>query len=342
MVFGCSPIGYWSMDYRSIQTKLTNTVNALSQGDVPVPVDWAGEPSRPGQGIAGPGGPSRPGVDFSAAVDALQWRSDQGAADSSVGAAPAEVYSKRLNAMAQRINQLSLEQERAIAEMQLIRARWARVYPTATVQGQPVVPPALDLDRAVLASAEIDSRGNVVLAYRTASPNPSLQPWTHAIPADGHDLAGHLRTTYGSPRTRGRGQWRALAADLAALGQEPSQLIAQLGRTVWEAGLAIARLVTPSQSQPLAAAGRALGHPARGASLSMVDGVLWLGGGVIGRLALNLLLAAFPALWSVAVAAITAITAYALYRATLAPKLAFGPALRVFLLVVGLVLGGQL
>jgi hypothetical protein len=69
---------------------------------------------------------------------------------------------------------------------------------------------------------------------------------------------------------------------------------------------------------------------------------LWFGGGVIGRLALNLLLAAFPSLWSVAVAAITAVTAYALYRATLAPKLAFGPAMRVFLLVAGLVVGGQL
>jgi hypothetical protein len=77
-------------------------------------------------------------------------------------------------------------------------------------------------------------------------------------------------------------------------------------------------------------------------SLSFTDGTLWFGGGVIGRLALNLLLAAFPALWSVAVVTITAMTAYALYRATLAPKLAFGPALRVFLLVVGLVVGGQL
>jgi hypothetical protein len=59
-------------------------------------------------------------------------------------------------------------------------------------------------------------------------------------------------------------------------------------------------------------------------------------------LALNLLLAAFPGLWSVAVAAITAMTAYALYRATLASNLAFGPAIRVFLLVVGLIVGGQL
>lgn len=336
------------MDFQSIQTKLTNTVNALSRSDTTVQVDWAGEPAQLGSAVrsskSSPGGSSRPGVDFSTAVEALQWRAEQGSAEPGIdlptGSAPAEVYLKRLNAMAQRINQLSSEQERAIAEMQLIRARLARVYPTVNTRGQPIGPPELDTERAVLASAEMDAQGNVVLAYRTARPNPPLGPRANPIPAE--DLASHLRTTYGSARNRARGQWSALATDLLALGQEPSQLIAQLSRTIWDAGLAIARLVTPRQPRPLVAPSRSLGHSPRGASLSLVDGVLWLGGGVIGRLALNLLLAAFPALWSVAVAAITAITAYALYRATLAPKLAFGPAIRVFLLVLGLVVGGQL
>lgn len=336
------------MDFQSIQTKLTNTVNALSQSDTAVQVDWAGEPAQLGTVVnsaqAGSGGASRPGVDFSTAVEALQWRAEQGAAeprtDLPPGSASAEVYLKRLNAMAQRINQLSSEQERAIAEMNLIQARLIRLYPTANLQGQAIAPPELDTERAVLASAEMDNQGNIVLAYRTARPNPPLGSRAHSRPAD--ELAGHLRTTYGSVRSRGRGQWSAFATDLLALGQEPSQLIAQLSRTVWDAGLAIARFITPRQPRPIAAPSRSLGHSPRGASLSVVDGVLWLGGGVIGRLALNLLLAAFPALWSVAVAAITAITAYALYRATLAPKLAFGPAIRVFLLVLGLVVGGQL
>ncbi|MBW4482168.1 MAG: hypothetical protein KME14_06470 [Tildeniella torsiva UHER 1998/13D] len=336
------------MDFQSIQTKLTDTVNALSQSDSAVQVDWAGEPARLGSAVrssqASPGGPSRPGVDFSTAVEALQWRAEQGSAepgtDLPAGSAPAEVYLKRLNAMAQRINQLSSEQERAIAEMNLIQARLIRLYPTVNLQGQAIAPPELDTERAVLASAEMDQQGNIVLAFRAARPNPPLGTRTPSMPAD--EPAGHRRTTYGSPRNRGRSQWSALATDLLALGQEPSQLIAQVSRTIWDTGLAIAQFVTPRQPRPLVAPGRSLGPSTRGASLSLVDGVLWLGGGVIGRLALNLLLAAFPALWSVAVAAITAITAYALYRATLAPKLAFGPAIRVFLLVLGLVVGGQL
>ncbi|MBD2232139.1 hypothetical protein [Phormidium tenue] len=338
------------MDFQSIQTKLTNTVNALSQSDASVEVDWASEPSLPSTAERGAqasfGRLSRSSVDFSTAIDALQWRSEQAGrskltANPPAGAPPMEVYLKRLNTMAHKINQLSSEQERAIAEMQLIQARLTRTHPSANAQGQPVAPPYLNVERAVLASAEMDHQGNIVLAYRTVGPYPS-PAGANPIAAEVNSLASHLRITYGPSKRRGRGQWSALASDLVALGQEPSELIAHLGRTVWDAGLAIARFVTPQQAKPSVTPSSPLGYPSRGASLSVVDGVLWLGGGVIGRLALNLLLAAFPALWSVAVAAITAITAYALYQATLAPRLAFGPAIRVFLLVLGLVVGGQL
>jgi hypothetical protein len=77
-------------------------------------------------------------------------------------------------------------------------------------------------------------------------------------------------------------------------------------------------------------------------SLSLADSILWFGGGVIGRTVLSLLIAALPLLWSVAVAGITALMAYALYQAILAPRLSFGPLLRASLLVAGLVVGGHL
>ncbi len=339
------------MDFQSIQTKLTNTVNALSQSNATVQVDWASEPSLPSTAERGAqassGGRSRSGVDFSTAIDTLQWRSAQAGgskltANPPAGAPPVDVDLKRLNAIAHKINQLSSEQERAIAEMQLIRARLTRTHPNANTQGQPVALPYLNVDRAVLASAEMDHQGNIVLAYRTVSSHPSPALRANPSSAEVNHLASHLRITYGPSKRRGRGQWSALTSDLVALGQEPSELIAHLSRTVWAAGLAIARFVTPQQAKPSVTPSSPLGHPRGGTSLSVVDGVLWLGSGVIGRLALNLLLAAFPALWSVAVAAITAITAYALYQATLAPRLAFGPAIRVFLLVLGLVVGGQL
>ncbi|MFQ4135913.1 hypothetical protein PGN35_006290 [Nodosilinea sp. PGN35] len=339
------------MDFQSVQTKLIHTVNTLSQSDAAVQVDWASGPPSPGA-TPESRARSRPGVDFSTAVDALQWRAEQGSTSEdhpadlpgkATAGVPAEVYLKRLNAMAQKINHLSSEQERAIAEMQLIQARLARHYPVANGQGQPLRTPHLNADRAVLAAAEMDGQGNIVLAYRPANPTASLAGHTQVNPgAAVSELASHLRTTYGAVKHRDRGAWSALTADLFALGQEPSAIVARLSRTVWGLGQAMAGLVAPRPSRSGAGLHHPWNQPTKGPSLSLVDGVLWLGGGVIGRLALNLLLAAFPALWSVAVAAITAITAYALYRATLAPRLAFGPAVRVFLLVLGLVIGGQL
>lgn len=338
------------MDRQSIQSKLIQKINTLNQGDVGVQVDWAGGPQLP-LTPPGPDTRQRPGVDFSVAVDALQWRAEniggfapQAAANGSPDSAAAvssQACLKRLSAMADKINYLSAEQERAIAEIQSIQARLAHLPVQFSPQGQPVSPPAVDLSRAALASAEVDRYGNMLLCYRTLTPAAGMAagaainaPAEHS-PRDADQLATHLRATYGP--SAGPSGWGNLATDVLALGKEPVQLLSDLGRIAWSLVLGVTQWSTRRQ------AGSAAGHaPGRSGELSLVDSVLWLGGGVIGRLALNLLLAAFPALWSVAVAAITAITAYALYRATLAPKLAFGPAMRVSLLVVGLVIGGQL
>ncbi|MGF1516545.1 MAG: hypothetical protein ACFCVB_01895 [Nodosilinea sp.] len=340
------------MDRQSIQSKLIQKINTLNQGDAAVQVDWAGGPQLP-LTPPGPEARQRPSVDLSVAVDALQWRAEnfggfapQAAVNGSsvpAAAVPAQAFLKRLSAMADKINYLSAEQERAITEIQSIHARLAHLPVQFTPQGQPVSPPAVDISRAALASAEVDRHGNIFLSYRTVAPGAASAGTTNAptehSPRDADQLATHLRATYGPPA--GSSGWSNLAADVLALGKEPMQILSDLGRTVWSLVLGMTQWSARRQAggQSGVVAGRT---PSRDGELSLVDSVLWLGGGVIGRLALNLLLAAFPALWSVAVAAITAITAYALYRATLAPRLAFGPAIRVFLLVVGLVIGGQL
>ncbi|WP_017298978.1 hypothetical protein [Nodosilinea nodulosa] len=343
-------MGVCTVDLKSIQTKLIHTVNALDQNDANVQVDWPGAPP-----LTGPSPDRLPrsgrGADFSTAVDTLRQRAEPsgtGAYSALDADLATEAYVKRLSAMVHKINQLSSEQERAIAEIQRIQARLAHGYPATDPMGQPVVTPHVDYQRAVIALAEADGRGNVVLAYRTVAPKPPLLRTDQPRPAYGeaNQLASHLRTTYGHPPARG---WRMLVSEVLTLGREPSQLVAQLGRAAWSlisdfTQGAVFRWSRASESlhgafdpQP-GAFDRLSGKT----SLSLVDSMLWFGGGVIGRLALNLLLGAFPALWSLAVAAITAVTAYALYRATLAPKLAFGPALRVALLVVGLVVGGQI
>lgn len=339
------------MDLQSIQTKLIHRVNALGQDEANVQVDWAGGPSLV-ESTLSLSRETRPKADVSAAIDTLQRRAAPGRVDRNVSlpesAALVSSCIQQLNGMAAKINQMSAEQERAIAEMQLVQARLAQVYPAVNQQGQPIAPPYLNAQQAVIASAEVDSWGNVVLAYRTVTPNLATTAQSRSVAGQAHQLAHHLRNSYGPTSPPLRGVWNSLVSDVEALGHEPAQLLAQLGRTVWGVAVDMTQRVRPKPTRPRTTqrtSGQllgAFGQGSRGASLSLVDSLLWFGGGVIGRLALNLLIGAFPALWSLAVAAITAMTAYALYRATLAPKLAFGPALRVALLVVGLIIGGQL
>ena len=76
--------------------------------------------------------------------------------------------------------------------------------------------------------------------------------------------------------------------------------------------------------------------------LTPLDIVIWLGGGLISRLALQLLLAAAPSIWPWLVGAMVGAVALALYRLlfTARPDIAFVG--RLFLALVGLALGGQL
>ena len=113
--------------------------------------------------------------------------------------------------------------------------------------------------------------------------------------------------------------------------QEPATLIVRF----WQQAQSLNKTMTHSASRQDGGARIAASPASAWSALSLVDMLVWFGGGVIGRLALNLLLSAMPALWSLAVAILTGITAYALYRATLAPRKDFGIAYRVFLMIGG-------
>lgn len=76
--------------------------------------------------------------------------------------------------------------------------------------------------------------------------------------------------------------------------------------------------------------------------LTPLDIVIWLGGGLIGRLALQLLLAALPGIWPWLVGATVGAVALALYRLLLMPRPDIAFVARLFLALVGLALGGQL
>lgn len=76
--------------------------------------------------------------------------------------------------------------------------------------------------------------------------------------------------------------------------------------------------------------------------LTLLDVVMWLGGGLIGRLALQLALAAVPGLWPWIVGLTLGTVVFALYRLLFTSQTDIAFVSRLFLALVGLVLGGQL
>jgi len=239
---------------------------------------------------------------------------------------PADIalYQQRLTAMAERINALSQQQQQAIADMQHAQAQLQRLWPHHYPHQSP---PQLNWADACLAQAGQDGAGTWWVGYRALVPPPD------AAETEAHYLAHHLRQRQDVPGSRSAQLTRGPQAvgargGLATLLQEPLARAQSLVGAGWQG------------VQAWLAQEGAVGSPWGG--LGWVDVVLWVAGGVVARLGLNGLLAVFPGLWTVAVALITGLTAFALYQATLAPRLRFGLAYRVFLALGGLILAGRL
>jgi hypothetical protein len=73
-----------------------------------------------------------------------------------------------------------------------------------------------------------------------------------------------------------------------------------------------------------------------------LDLLVWFGGGLIGRLAIELALSAVPALWPWLVGVTIGAVALALYRLLFAPHTDMTFVIRLFLALVGLAIGGQI
>jgi hypothetical protein len=243
----------------------------------------------------------------------------------------AKIHLQRLTALADQINFLSSQQENLMGEIQAVQGKLQLLQPH--LQGNPEGPlplPTITMEEAVLAIAERDRDANLVLTYRSAMiPQPEQEA---------REVADHLRGTYGAGSMPQSMTWSNLFSDFGLVWQEPADMLGNFWHQLRclkarYRKLGTARADVRRRSQSLAAATN---------SLSVVDLLIWFGSGVIGRAALNLVLSTLPFLWSFAVAALTAVTAYALYRATLAPNRDFGLACRVFLVIAGLVIGGRI
>ncbi|HEY9738391.1 MAG TPA: hypothetical protein V6D06_18990 [Trichocoleus sp.] len=285
------------------------------------------------------------------AVETLQQRSAQSlpsqfvpqAPDASTWAADVatqiSIHQMRLQAIVDQINELSAKQERAMVEMKTVaerldleQRRQQRFESSAGLSLS--VPLEVNYESAILAAAEQDEQGNIMLTYRMADLHQADREANHLAQTLRNGLGPTYRNRHSQSNQFASAQKFLQDAGIATLLAEPMATLQSAWNLAYDLALTgwdhlRAAVATPRSRQ-------------RSSPFTLLDGVIWLGGGVISRLALNLILTAYPALWSVAVAAVTGMTAYALYRATLAPRLDFGLAYRVLLAVAGLIVGGRL
>jgi hypothetical protein len=336
------------MDLDQIRIKLNHQATAPRPSPEAPPIDWprAQLPRPDHRSRTGPSRSSDP-TKLVNAVETLKQRSTYTTAarpgpatapPSGMEAEPGEsalqaatIHVKRLKSLADKINLLSSEQEHMMAEMRAVQGRLQLLQPhlRTTAAGERLCP-RIDLSGAVLASAESDADTNLVVTYRSVVlPQPAQEA---------REVASHLRGTYGPRQGGARFSLSTLLADFGVVWQEPAQLLATLWGQIW----GLRHPGVPRKAGHGSGTSVSNRSPWAVDSPSLVDMLLWFGGGLVGRLALGFILASFPALWSFAVATLTAVTAYALYRATLAPRRDFGWAYRVFLVIAGLMIGGRI
>lgn len=77
-------------------------------------------------------------------------------------------------------------------------------------------------------------------------------------------------------------------------------------------------------------------------SLSYKASAIWLGGAIVARIAANLILASYPGFWIPVVGLMVAPAAIAIYRTTVAPQSSMIWGYRLFLVMMGLLVGGRL
>lgn len=227
--------------------------------------------------------------------------------------------------MVDKINRLSQEQELVITTLATTGAQLLSSAQQQLRPGDRFSVPTIDLNQAVTTTAILDGRGNVCLACKPIR--------LKTLDQGAHQLAAQLRERYGS----GHQGTTPLAAHLAKVGRELHTLLRE-PLSWFQYGLKKLLFLGSTQAPQR----RRSTSTIKSVLPSLVDTLLWVGSGAIGRLVLNLLLSAFPTFWPLAVLAITGILAYALYNTTLATRPNFSVAIRVLLLVAGLGLGGYL
>lgn len=234
---------------------------------------------------------------------------------------------ERLQLHAERINQLSADQETALQEFQKI-AEGAERDLRAIARESGV---SVELD-SLLQWTDIASQ--VLRIDRSGSRSFVITAKPLELRREHYDAEMNAETVRRLQSRVGRVKHQS------GVSQELSQAVS-LAQLIW-------RRVTGLMGDRSASRVRRTGvkgSQARAAvavpKLSIQSSLMWVVGAIFVRRGLDLMLASNPSLWPLAIAIIAAPAMMALYRATVAPQAGFALGVNLFLVMIGLLIGGR-
>ncbi len=240
---------------------------------------------------------------------------------------------QQLEAKAEQVNHLSAQQEAALLEIKAIAQQLERDWHSTQSADHP-----------------LSRQWDATLTNLQADLNHNLNA---QVPYVERDASGAWVVT-----SRGIDLFRAereseQMAQVLRRRQRPSRPAP--GDRVVQAVLALGRWIQPLVSPAgfntgdsrLTRRRMSAARPSRAAvadrpPMSMVTAAWWIGGAAIARLAIDAVLLSFPSFWIPAVALIVAPAAIAAYRTTVNPESSILWGYRLFMIMVGLLLGGRL
>ncbi|MDX2216813.1 MAG: hypothetical protein SFY66_26340 [Oculatellaceae cyanobacterium bins.114] len=249
---------------------------------------------------------------------------------------------QRLEQQAQHINNLSAAQEAAMLEWKAIAEQLERDRKATELDQNVAQRRGADSSRVCeyLTTAvpyiERDEDGSFVLTARSVDLFRAERE-ASAMAQTLRHRSGQAATTHGNVRGSALPSRRAhQASDFEPLTQRIWQRISAFIET----------LNTPkkrpslktTRSRQTQAQSQAVAVP----EFSLQDAGMWVLGSVIVRVALDLFLVAHPAMWLPVIALIATPAAIAVYRTTVTPQAGLVWGYRLFLIMVGLLLGGRL
>lgn len=242
---------------------------------------------------------------------------------------------KRLEAQAERVNQLSLAQEAALLELRAIAEKLERDRQSLPeeAEGFAAEIPQCEYLIEVVPYVEREADGVFIVTTRAIDLFKAEREATL--------MAQSLRHRAGRSGSVSQQKQVGVSKRRSAEPESPFEKAEVWVRLLWQRlSKAIGQFIVRRRKAFNASRNHAA--PAAPPSFSLPDAVIWVVGSTIARVGINLVLASFPGLWLPIVALILTPAAIAIYQIAVSPETGSIWGYRLFLVMAGLLIGGRL